>query len=378
MLTRRWIVAAWMALAAAAIAVAALWGTRPNVEPATATPGVLGVACRDNTGDAARIQAVIDASTPGAVIQIGGDTFLLTRGIVLPGNRTYAGGSTSGTVLKQDGPMSFVLASQAYVDDWSTTGDPIQIHDLQVACDGSGDTDGIIILNWQAQVQRVDVHGCGGSGIVDTSVTQNGTAITNTSVNSRFENDIISNSGQYGFEVRDPVNAVTDGFFTDNQVANSGTDGARLANSAGWVISDNNIYGNGADGIDADRLFGTTISGNYIEDFGGGGRSGPWYGIVGTAQGGAGSAITGNKVFNFNGGLVEEAGHVFIAVTATNYGTGYLSVFGNVIGTVAPADRALYFNGGPHALVVASAANEVSGPGAPMTLGANVTLRPGI
>jgi hypothetical protein len=377
-LARRWIVAALMALAAAAVAVAALWGTRQDVEPATATPGVLGVACRDNTGDAARIQAVVDASTPGAVIQIGGDTCLLTRGIVLPGDRTYAGGSTSGTVLKQDGPMSFVLASQAYVDDWTTTGDPIQIHDLQVACDGSGHTDGIIILNWQAQVQRVDVQGCGGSGIVDTSVTQNGTAITNTSVNSRFENDIIGNSGQYGFEVRDPVNAVTDGFFTDNQVASSGTDGARLQNSAGWVISDNNIYGNGADGIDADRLFGTTISGNYIEDFGGARRSGPWYGIVGTAQGGAGSAITGNKVFNFNGGQAEEAGHVFMAVTATNYGTGYLSVFGNVIGTLARADRAFYFNGGLHALVVASVGNQVSGPGAPMTLGANVTLRPGI
>jgi len=335
------------------------------------------VACRDNKGDAARIQAVVDASAPGAVIQISGGTCLLTRGIVLPGDRTYAGGSTVGTVLKQDGPMSFVLASQAYVDDSPTTGDPIQIRDLTVACDRSGSTDGIIILNWQADVEQVDVQGCGGSGIVDTSVTQNGTAITNTSVNSRFENNFISNSGQYGFEVRDPVNAVTDGFFTDNQVANSGTDGARLENSAGWVISDNNLYGDGADGIDAARLFGTTISGNYIEDFGSARRSGTWYGIVGTAQDGPGSVIAGNKVFNFNGDP-GEVGHVFIAIAATNYGTGYLSVFGNVIRTVARADRAFYFNGGPHALVVASAANQVSGPGAPMTLGANVTLRPGI
>ena len=366
-----------MSLAAIAVAVAALWGTKPDVKSATATPGALVVACRDNAGDAAKIQAVVDASAPGAVIQIGGGTCLLTRGIVLPGDRTYVGGSTSGTVLKQDGPMSFVLASQAYVDDSTTTGDPVQIRDLTVACDGSGDTNGIIILNWQANVQQVDVQGCGGSGIVDTSVAQNGTAITNTSVNSRFENNFISNSGQYGFEVRDPVNAVTDGFFTDNQVANSGTDGVHLENAAGWMISGNHLYGDGADGIDAARLFGATISSNYIEDFGGARRSGTWYGIVGTAQGGSASVIVGNKVFNY-GGKLEGAGHVFIAITAANYGTGYLSVYANVIGTEARADRAFYFNGGPHALVVASAANQVSGPGVPTTLGANVTLRPGI
>lgn len=180
--------------------------------------------------------------------------------------------------------MSFILASKAYVDNSTTVGDPVQIRDLTVACDGSGGTDGIIVLNWQAAVQRVDVRGCGGSGIVDTSVTQNGSAITNTSVNSRFENDFISNSGEYGFQVRDPANAVTDGFFTDNQVAYSGTDGVRLENSGGWVISANHLYGDGSDGIDAARLYGATISGNYIEDFGAARRPGTWYGIAGTAQ----------------------------------------------------------------------------------------------
>jgi hypothetical protein len=363
----------WIAIACLALAAC----SGPAVESATATPGVSGVACRGDAADAAKIQAAIDASASGTVIRISGGTCLLTRGIVLTGDRTYVGGSTAGTVLRQDGPMSFVLASRAYVDNSTTTGDPVQIRDLTVACDGSGRTDGIVILNWQADVQRVDVRGCGGSGIVDTSVSRKGTAITNTSVNSRFENDFISNSGQYGFEVRDPVNAVTDGFFTDNQVADSGADGVHLENSAGWVVSDNHLYGDGADGIDAARLSGATISGNYIEDFGAARRSGSWYGIVGTVQGGPGSVIAGNKVFNATGEL-PGAGHVYIAVTAANYGTGHLSVVGNVIGTAVGADQAFYFNGAPHALVVASAANEVSGPGAPRTLGADVTLRPGI
>lgn len=367
----------WIAIACLALAACTSTSSTVVVKATTsAMPGLSGVACRDDPGDAARIQAAIDESASGTVLQIGG-TCLLTRGIVLAGDRKYVGGPTTGTVLKQDGPMSFVLASSAYVDSSTTTGDPIQIRDLTVACDGSGSTDGIIIMNWQAEVRQVNVHDCGGSGIVDTAVGQNGKAITNTSVNSRFEDNFISDNGHYGIEVRDPGNAVTDGFATDNQIANSGKDGMYLQNAEGWVISGNHLYGTGGNGIDAERLFAATISDNYVEDFGATARSGTWYGITGSAQGGLGSVITGNKVFNDTG---EEPGvsYVYIAITTTNYGTGYLSVSGNVIATLVRSDIAFYFNGAPHTLVVASAGNQVSGPGTPRTLGHAVTLNPGI
>jgi hypothetical protein len=337
--------------------------------------GVIGVTCHDNASDATRVQAAIDASSPGTVIQIGGGTCLLTKGLVLTGNRTYAGASTTGTVLRQASPMDYVLASSDYTGNSTTTGDPLQIRDLTVNCSGTGDTDGIVILNWQVDVQQVDVHECGGAGIVDTSVPQNGKPITNTSVNSRFENDFISNSGQYGFAVIDPVNSVTDGFFTDNQVADSGADGVYLQNAGGWNITGNHFYGDSGDGIDAERLYGTTIASNYIEDFGTGRQSGTWYGIRSTAQDGSGSVFLGNKVFN----SAEQAGarHVYIAVTAVNSGTGHLSVYANVVKTVASTDKALYFTGAPHQLVVASAANQVSGPGAVRTAGDGVTITAG-
>lgn len=368
----------WIAIGCVALAACSSSSTSSViVRPVTGLPpGLTGVACQNNTGDAARIQGVIDTSAPGATIQISG-TCLLTRGITLPGDRTYAGGPTTGTVLEQHGPMSFVLASSAYTNNSTTTGDPLQIRNLTITCDGSGSTDGIIIMDWQTDVQQVDVHGCGGSGIVDTSVAQDGKAITNTSVNSRFDDNFISDSGQYGFEVLDPVNSVTDGFFTDNQVASSGAGGVYLQNSEGWVVSGNHLYGDGGDGIDATRLYATTISDNYIEDFGVTMQSGKWYGITGTAQDRLGSVIEGNKVFN----LASEprgASHIYIAVTTTNNGTGYVSAFGNVIATVAPADIGFYFNGAPNALVVASAANQVSGPGSWRTLGAAITLHPGM
>jgi parallel beta-helix repeat protein len=341
----------------------------------TSAAGVIGVTCHDEASDAASIQSAIDASGPGTVIQIGGGTCLITQGLVLAGNRTYAGAATTGTVLKQAGPMGYVLASSDYTGNSTTTGDPLQIRDLTVDCDGTGDTDGIVILNWQADVEQVDVHGCGGSGIVDTSVPHDGTPITNTSVNSRFENNFISDSGRYGFAVIDPVNSVTDGFFTDNQVADSGADGIYLQNAEGWNVTGNHLYGDAGNGIAAERLYGTTIAGNYIEDFGSGRQSGTWYGISGTAQDGPGSVILGNKVFN--GGERSGAGYVYIAVTAANSGTGHLSVSANVVQTVAAADQAFYFNGSPYRLVVASAANQVSGPGEARAIGGGVTITPG-
>jgi hypothetical protein len=337
--------------------------------------GVTDTTCHDNTSDAARIQAAINASSPGTVIQIDGGTCLLTSGLVLTGNRTYAGASTTGTVLKQDGTMGYVLASSDYTGNSTTTGDPLQIRDLTVACSGSGNTDGIVILNWQVKVQQVNVHNCGGTGIVDTSVPQDNKPITNTSVNSRFENDFISDSGKYGFAVIDPVNSVTDGFFTNNQVADSGDDGVQLQNAEGWNITGNHLYGDGGDGIDAERLYGTTLASNYIEDFGTGRPSGTWYGIHGTAQDGPGSVILGNKVFN--NAEQGAAKHAYIAVTAANAGTGHLSVCANVVQTVAKADEAFYFSGGSHQLEVASGANQVSGPGAARTTGSGVTVNSG-
>ena len=330
------------------------------------------VTCRDSTSDAARLQNAIDASTPGAEISIQGGTCLLTRGITLLGDRTYAGGNTAGTVLKQDAAMPYLLASSTYVQDDKTTGDPLEIRDLTVACNGSGSTDGIIVLNWDSDVERVNVGGCGGSGIVDTNSTANGSAISNTSVNSRFDNNFITNSGQYGFEVFDSGNSVTDGFLDDNQIASSGKDAIYLANSEGWDISGNHLYGVGQDAIQANRMYGTTIADNYIEDFGDQQTSGTWYGIVGTAQGSVGSTINNNKINN-HGTSPDGARHIYLGITQTNYGTGYLSVTGNVIVGTRPGDIGLYFNGGANRLVVTSTGNVVAAVRTIRTYGSGVS-----
>lgn len=334
--------------------------------PDLSSPGqssVVTATCTNSVSDAVTLQRAIDSSAVGSLIEIKGPVCLIVRGITFLSDRTYTGYNTTGTILKQDGAMDYVLASQAYTDNSAYTDDPVTIRDLTIQCNSSGNTDGIIVLNWQADVEGVDVEDCGGSGIVDTNTTANGHAINNTSVNSRFDNNFISDSHGYGFEVQDSDNSVTDGFFDNNEVAQSGLDAIHLENAAGWNITGNNLYLDSRNGIYADRLFRTTISDNHVEDFGVTQSSGTWYGIVGTVQGGGvGSTISNNNISN---DMTEGHGakYIYFCITRTNYGTGYLSVTGNVIVGVRTSDVGLSFSGEPNKLVVASSGNEVSNVG---------------
>ena len=376
-----------LSIAVLAAACSSTTTTSPTGQPGvTSQPSASGrplpiavtrsITCRDDASDADRLQHAIDSSPSGAAIEIKGGTCLLTKGVSLLGDRTYVGASRTGTVLRQAGDMGYVLASSAYVDNSPSTGQPLAIRNLTVDCNGSGGTDGIIILNWQVDVETVNVRNCGGSGIVDTNTTANGRAIDNTSVNSRFENNFISDSGRYGFEVRDSDNSVTDGYLVDNQIASSGSDAIHLNNAAGWNISGNHLYGDGGDAIYASRLYGTTIYGNHIEDFGLGQASGTWYGIVGTAQGGMGSTIFNNTISN-NKGESGGARYIYIAVTRTNYGTGYLSVTGNIVLGVRSSDIGLSFDGGANKLSVASSGNKVARAGTASRHDRNATLTSG-
>jgi hypothetical protein len=342
---------------------------------ATSKAFVTQVNCGDTSADAGALQQAIDKSPDGSVIQIGG-TCLLNRGIVLLPNRTYTGASRTGTVLKQAATMPYVLASSAYVDNSSTTGSPLAIQQLTVACSGRGSTDGIIILNWQTDVQQVDVSNCGGDGIVDTSQTPNGATIGNTSVNSRFADNFITGSGGNGFRVIDHGNSVTDGYLLDNRIADSGGDAVLMDNAAGWNISGNHLYNDKSDGIMANRLYGTTISGNYIEDFASRQKASQWYGIVGTVQGGNGSTIFGNRIFN-DLGETGNATHIYIGITSVNGRTGNIAINGNAIRGAGLRDVAFSFSAGAGTLTVAVAGNVVTQVGTTVRHFGAVHLSPG-
>ena len=326
-----------------AISVLAAGCSAPSASVTRRTGGY-HITCADAASDADRLQRAIDASPPRAVIEISG-TCLLTRGIILLANRTYTGDGRTATMLRQDAPMPYVMASAGFVRNNSTTGAPLTIEQLTISCSGQGHTNGIVVLNWQVDVQQTDVTNCGGSGIVDTSQTADGSTITNTSVNSRFSDNFIVGSRINGFEVLDNGNSVTDGFLVNNQIASSGQAAVAMQNAAGWNISGNHLYDDVGNGIMAGRLFGTTISGNFIEDFASRRSAGTWYGIAGSAQDGDGSTIFGNSVFN-DLGEQGRASHVYIAILKTNSGTGHVSVTGNVIGGAWPDGCRAFVRGG--------------------------------
>ncbi|HTT51424.1 MAG TPA: hypothetical protein VMH35_08495 [Streptosporangiaceae bacterium] len=316
------------------------------------------MSCGDTTADAGVLQQAIDSSRAGSVIQIGG-TCLLDRAIVLLPSRTYTGTSRTGTVLRQDAALRYVLVSSAYVDNSATTGSPLTIEQLTVACSGRGNTDGIVIMNWQTDVQEADVSNCGGSGIVDTSQAPNGSTIRNTSVNSRFANNFITGSGGDGFRVIDHGNSVTDGYLLDNRIANSGGAAVLMDNAAGWDIAGNHLYNDKSDGIMANRLYGTAISGNYIEDFASRRTAGQWYGIAGTVQSGNGSTIYGNRIFN-DLGETGAATHIYVGITSASGRTGSIAVYGNAIRGAGLRDVGLSFSAGPGTLAVAAAGNVIT------------------
>ena len=363
-------------LAAVAVALSPWSAQNANAQTITTT-------CADNGTDSATLNSAIAGSQAGDQIVISGQC-LLTAPITLLGNRSYMGGSRTGTVLQQakGANLSYLLASDAYVNNSSTTGLPFTIHQLTIDCNSSNNTaatSGLVIHSWQTQAEDLLVENCRGSGILVTNTTPNGTTLTNTQVNGVISNDFIENSGKYGVYVQDSGNTVTDWHLTDNYIASSGQDAIHLENAAGWYIDGNHLYGDGGTAIYANRLFGTSITDNYIEDFGGAGGSTTWYGIDGTVQGDAASTIIANRVFMFS---AEKAGttYRYIAVTQVNYGGGYVTVTGNDIrGAGKTADTGFYYNAGSGVtLNVTSSGNSVASVGTTRTTGTGVTLSAGI
>jgi hypothetical protein len=373
------------ALVIAAFSVG-LWPV-PQADAKTVT-----AKCANASTDAATLNSAISGSKPGDQIVISGRC-LLTGPVTLLGDRSYVGGSRTGTVLQQASRanLSYLLASDSYVGNDSTTGDPFAIHRLTIDCNGNNNTaaatNGLVIRSWQTQAYDLQIEHCNGDGILVTNLPANGTTtLTNQQANGSITNNYISDSGISGVYVRDTQNTVTDWHLTDNYISGSGQDGIHLDNGAGWYIDGNHLYDGDQSGtplnhdaIYVNRMYATSVSNNYIEDFGRAGGSTTWYGIAGTVQGDAASTIADNRVFMFK---PEAAGtsYDYIAVTQVNYGNGYVAVTGNDIrGAGSAADTGFYFNAGSSkTLTVTSAGNLVTSVGTARASGTGVTISAGI
>jgi hypothetical protein len=298
-----------------------------------ASAQVVSVTCTDTTSDAATLNTAISGSAVGAQIQIHG-TCLVNNTIVLYPDRSYLGDSRTGTVIQQANGTNLpaLLASQGWTTNSSYADNPITIAHMTLNGNSQSNsgTNVLVIRSWLTTIDDVKVEYAPVDGIQFTSLSQSGTALSNSIENSRVSNVFITNSGANGFHVIDPNgNAVTDSDVVDSWIANSGQSAITMDNAAGWKLRGNHLYGVQQNAIYAQNCFGTAIESNYIEDFGDAGGS-TYYGIACTLQGGVGSVIANNKVFMF--ATEKSSGtFIYIGVPWVNYGAGILNVLDNVI-----------------------------------------------
>ncbi len=348
----------------------------------SAQPAVVNVDCKDTVSDAARLNDAISDSKPGSYISIHGHC-LVNETIVLYGDRTYAGDSRTGTVIKQarGANLAALVASDSWKFDSSTTGLPVRIAHLTLDGDASNniETNVLVIRSWLTVIEDVVVQNAPGDGIQITNLSKNGTALQNTQVNGRISNCFVTNSGGNGIHVVDTGNSVTDWDLLDCWIASSGQSGITMDNAAGWKIRGNHLYGVPQNAIYANRCFGTAIEGNYIEDFGDSGGSGnTWYGIACTAQGDVASVINANKIFMFN--TEPSTGKfVYIGIPQVNYDVGQVGVVGNtILGSGSARDIGLSYQlGAGKGLEIVSASNNVRSVAKARVVGPGVTLVPG-
>src|SRR5690242_11650411 len=99
--------------------------------PAPAYAAQITAACDNTSTDAATIQNAINNSAAGDEIVIDGPC-LINATITLLGNRTYEGQNRTGTVLTQASGANLpaILASDSWVENFSTSGNPIVVRDL--------------------------------------------------------------------------------------------------------------------------------------------------------------------------------------------------------------------------------------------------------
>lgn len=349
-----------------------------------AQPLAVVVVGSNTLEDATRINAAIAGSREGAEIVIRGQC-LINETIRLPGNRSYRGQSRTGTVLKQanGANLATLVASSVYLDNKPWTGRPVSIRHLQLDGNRKNNTKtataGLVLRSWLSVVEDVHIKDMGGDGVRLTNRGADGTGLETSQVNGRIANCFIERSGRHGVFVEDTQNKVTDWILSDNWIAGSGMDGIHLENAAGWYVERNHIYGVPQNAIYAHRLFATSISDNYIEGFGEGDKPGTWHGIYATVQGGAGSTISHNRIFNSRGENQVNSSYRYVSLTV-NYGAGVSVVAHNAIrGGGTPRGIGLYYAApGDRKLMLTSTGNAVEDVATKRFVGGNVTLSPGL
>jgi hypothetical protein len=313
--------------------------------------------------DRAAVQACIDSSHPGQVVDLS--TAPVSYGIsaplsLLPG-RTYRGACLNYNAAAIGAPLEITclstfsgVAALADAGALATGTASVATQPLTVLGVGvdlanvpSGQSpDGILLMTFGALVQFCFVRGSANSrdGVHFTDTNQGGFTVTNSGVENRVVACNIKAMARHGIRV-DKTNGsvLTDGFCTDNIVAMSAaTLGDRyssagnaidIENGADWQVSRNHVYRNPNHGIVVNFAFSSFVAMNKVDNFGLAGGAGTYYGIqISNASRGR-TIVTDNQVDGDESYGSASTNFVYLAAAALDTG-GYVDFIANSVRTV--------------------------------------------
>src|SRR5882762_6096865 len=208
-----------------------------------------GAAGDGITDDTAALQASLNAATNGLYVMPPG-IFLVSASLLYPGNIKIlgSGDASGGTIIRVKTGTALttpVLCSAAWYNNAATSGNPVEISDIQIdgnsATSGSG-AHGFAAMNYWSSFDRISI----------------------------------------------------------NNVAGAGARGINFEMGPGWLIQGNHIYGTVKEAMKVDQCYATRVIGNYVDGFGSG-SSTSIAGILMNILDGRGSSCIGNHI-GFEGG----------------------------------------------------------------------------
>jgi hypothetical protein len=222
------------------------------------------------TDDSTAIQTCINASMDDSIIFFPPGTYVVGTVIQLPGKRSYLGTNNSTIKMKDGANLVAVVASQAWITNESTSGNPIIITNITIDANSSNNLSGhgIVLMNYNSIMRECTVQNCVNNGIMISSVNQSGSAISNTCVENRLESCKVSNCLGHGIYGRDINGKLIDGYIDSCIVSDATLDAIRIERSTGFFVSRNYCYDNQASGISLSNCYSTFVIDNKIDGYG--------------------------------------------------------------------------------------------------------------
>lgn len=293
----------------------------------------------NSTDDTSAIQAAITAanSAGGGTVFFPAGTYLISSTISLAPLCRYQGAHYYSSTIKQKNGANMtspMLASAGYVNNNTTTDNPVQIENLgvngNVANNGSSTSTGILLMSWLSTIRSCYVQNTPGDGIQIIDKNSAGTAITNTQVENRILDCKILNAGAHGIHATDytsgTTHANTDGFIHNCIIDNPALNGIYLERSAGWLVDNNHLYTVGGKAIAGANAFGTRVAENYIE---------AGFGLTANANGTAFQAGIELSVIAGYGAIIENNLVVMTTDPANGNTFYYIRALANASASVA-------------------------------------------